>query len=42
MFAYDAQLELALGVLDLFIIDGWKALLRVALALILLHENEVA
>lgn len=39
MFAYDAELDLALGAIDLFIIDGWKALLKIALALLILNQN---
>ena len=36
MFAYDAELDLALTTIDLFIIDGWKSLVRVSIAIILM------
>ena len=39
MFAYDAEVGLALGAIDFFIIDGWKALLKIALALLVLNER---
>ena len=37
MFAYDSELELALTAIDVFIVDGWKGLVRIALALIELN-----
>ncbi len=40
MFAYDSELELALTAIDLFIIDGWKALVRIALALLVVSEED--
>ena len=36
MFAYDAELDLALTTIDLFIIDGWKSLVRISIAIILM------
>ena len=40
MFAYDAELELGLTAIDLFILDGWKGLLKLGLALLVFYEEE--
>lgn len=40
MFAYDSELELALTAIDIFIISGWKGLVRIALALIEVNEED--